>query len=569
MSTNSIPMSNVKSKQEDLVKEKHSLSVVLSQRFHQMGVKYAFGVSGSKIAPLWEELECSQDIEVLHFRHEAGAVFAACEYSIAFDEPVVVLATSGPGIANSTNALIASKAEGAKIIFVSPYTSSKIRGKNSFQETTIHAIPSDLTHSELIFDYSTIIESSLQLGNALNAIYSHIAQGGSSIISLCLPTDLQRELIEPVGFGLYEVARGNTLSEDQIQRIQGLLTDRKFAIWVGSGAKKARKQVIELAEKVGAPVMCSPRAKGIFPESHDLFIGVTGFAGHNSVYTTLEEYAPDYLLVLGTKLGELTSFWDRNLIPERGIIHVDRNHEVFGASIPTAPTFGVVSDVSDFLAALTPKLRAQTAQNAFEVRFDAFVAGSDLLHPGKVVEAIQELMVKEKSLPFIAAAGNSFAWATHYLQFDTPHYRLSTTYGSMGHAVCGVIGMAMKGKAVALVGDGAMLMSGNEVSTAVKYSIPAIWIVLNDSMYNMVLQVNSPLGLDQTDCLIPPTDFAQIAIGMGAVGISVASESELVAALNTALEEAGPCVIDVKIDPQVPAPIGKRAEVLQSILKDQ
>lgn len=111
----------------------------------------------------------------------------------------------------------------------------------------------------------------------------------------------------------------------------------------------------------------------------------------------------------------------------------------------------------------------------------------------------------------------------------------------MGHFVTGVVGAALarNGKAVAIVGDGAMLMN-SEVSTAVKYQIPAVWIVLNDGHYNMCKQGMALLGFEGIDAKIPQADFAAIARGMGADGIRVENESELEAVLEEALDSTIP-----------------------------
>ncbi len=125
----------------------------------------------------------------------------------------------------------------------------------------------------------------------------------------------------------------------------------------------------------------------------------------------------------------------------------------------------------------------------------------------------------------------------------------------MGHAVAGVVGAAAArhGKAVAIVGDGAMLMN-NEISTAVKYQIPAVWIVLNDARYNMSHQGMAMLGLTGADATIPEADFTMIARGMGAEAIRINKESDLTSALEQAMAAAGPIVIDVVIDAERRAP---------------
>jgi acetolactate synthase-1/2/3 large subunit len=152
------------------------------------------------------------------------------------------------------------------------------------------------------------------------------------------------------------------------------------------------------------------------------------------------------------------------------------------------------------------------------------------------------------------------------LRFEQPNrYRVSTGVGSMGHNVTGVIGVAhgRQKKAVAIVGDGAMLMN-NEISTAVKYQIPAVWIVLNDARYNMCHQGMSLLGLTGADAILPETDFALIARGMGAEGYRVEKESDLEAVLEQAMVATSPVVLDVAIDPARLAPSKGRNKSLSA-----
>jgi acetolactate synthase-1/2/3 large subunit len=180
------------------------------------------------------------------------------------------------------------------------------------------------------------------------------------------------------------------------------------------------------------------------------------------------------------------------------------------------------------------------------------------------MEAIQRVVVEGSDAVVMTEAGNSFAWGTHALQFREPgRYRVSTSFGSMGHAVAGVVGAALGrgGKAVAIAGDGAMLMN-SEVSTAVQYRARAVWIVLNDARYGMIHQGMQVQGFEPVETLFPAADFVMIARGMGADGVRVEREEDLQAALETAMAAAGPFVVDVVIDPEEPAPFLQRIKSL-------
>ncbi|MHC5738320.1 ScyA-related TPP-binding enzyme [Nostoc sp.] len=535
-----------------------------------MGVQYAFGVSGGAIAPVWAALHQSC-IQVLHFRHEAGAAFAAIEAYFASDRPVVVFTTAGPGITNALTGLLAARWEGAKVIFVSASTSAPQRGRWACQETSSYTMPSaGIFTSGQIFHYATTLESSDQLPEVSRRLALGLGQPGGFVAHISIPTNIQTSTLNT---SLPRVTLSQslaTVTEETIAECVRLLSEGPFAIWVGFGARGAAKDIRHLAERTGAAVMCSPRAKGIFPEDHPQFVGVTGFGGHESVLRYMQEQRPWYTLVLGTRLGELTSFWNPEMISRRGFLHVDIDPEVPGTAYPSVKTFAIQSDVGVFLKALLKSFPERPGTS----KVPLLLRKRNVIHPradGKVrpdvlMNMIQRVIVEQSNAVVMTEVGNSLVWAIHVLQFAKPcRFRISTGFGSMGHFVTGVVGAALarNGKAVAIVGDGAMLMN-SEVNTAVGYQIPAVWIVLNDGRYNMCEQGMTYLGFNGVDATIPQADFVKIAQGMGADGMRVQSEYDIQAALEKAMASPGPFVVDILIEPTSTAPIGSRLDSLIS-----
>lgn len=532
-----------------------------------LGVCHAFGVSGGAIASLWASLEHSA-IEVLHFRHETGAGFAAIESYFANNRPVVVFSTTGPGITNTLTGLFAARWEGAKVIFLSPATSAPQRGRWAFQETSIYTMPSEVfCSSGSLFNYATSIESGEELPEIARRLAAGLARPGGFVAHLSVPTTIQSSLLKA---SLPRVTFSQTLTtagEDAIAKSVQLLSEKPFAIWVGFGARGAAEEIRQLAERTGAAVMSSPRGKGIFPENHPQYLGVTGFGGHNSVVKYMQDVAPGRILVLGTRLGEFTSFWSPAMIPSKGFVHVDIDPEVPGVAYPSVETFSIQSDVQVFVKALLkyfPDRPGDCPVLPRPHRVTTNPRAEGLVRPDVLMDTIQRVFVDKGDAVVMTEAGNSFAWGTHTLRFTKPgRYRVSTGFGSMGHAATGILGaaLAQNNKAVAILGDGAMLMN-SEVSTAVKYQIPAVWIVLNDSCYNMCTQGMALLGFKGVDTQMSPVDFVAIARGMGADGIRVESETDLQAALEKALASKMPFVVDVMIDPTQTAPFGNRIQSL-------
>ena len=555
-----------------------SVAEAIAQMLCDMGIKQAFGVAGGAMATVWGALSNSS-IEVIHCRHEGGAAFAAVEAYFASDCPTVVFTTAGPGITNSLTGLFAGRGEGAKVILISACTSAPQRGKWAIQETSGYTLPSSgIFSSGALFNFATTLESAEQIPQVARRLALGLSHADSFVAHISIPTGVQTSCLTTP---LPETDLSHALvvpSDATIAKCVKSLSEGPFAIWLGFGARGAAEEIRLLAEKTGAAVMCSPRAKGIFPEDHPQFIGVSGLGGHASVTKYMEEQPPLRTLVLGTRLSEPTSFWNPLMVPAGGFIHVDLDPQVPGVAYPFAPTFPVQSDVKMFLQALLkhlPEVHNATSANGNGKSVRSLPrpeqvvvepATSSLVRPEVLLEKIQQVIVEGSDATILAESGNSFTWSTHMLRLDKPNrYRVSTGVGSMGHMVAGVVGTAKarNGKAVVITGDGSMLMN-NEVSTAVKHQIPAVWIVLNDARYNMCEQGMKMLGLKGADATIPETDFVMLARSMGADGVRVTSEADIQSALEQAIASSGPFVVDVLIDPSRIAPSGGRNKSLQA-----
>ncbi len=547
----------------------------LAEAFKALGVQHAYGVCGGAQALIWAAL--SKHLNLLHFRHESGAAFAATEAHFATGRPVVVFTTTGPGITNALTGLLAARTEGAKVILVSAYASAPRRGRGGIQETSGYTMPtSAVFEAGHWFDDAVILETPEQLPQVLRRLESGLRRPGAYVAHLSVPNAVQgASLSQPLpalANGHGEVVRP-VANQAAIKRCAELLSDAPFAIWAGFGARDVGPDIRRLAERAGAPVMCSPRAKGVFPEDHPLFIGVTGMGGHGSAAIAyMREHAPERILVLGTRLGEPTSFWHPSLVPAKGFVHVDVDPLVPGVAYPMAETYAVQAEVGDFLAQLLkawPDSQPKSAPDLPRPHPEHVAAdGRALVRPDMLISSVQRIVVDGSDAIVLAESGNAFTWGTHFLRFKQPgRYRVSTNVGSMGHAATGIIGAAMgRGQAVAIVGDGAMMMNNSEINTAVKAGLSAVWVVLNDGRYNMCHQGMQALGMaGLADACFPPVDFAMMARSMGAHGIRVEREDALDDALREAMSAGTPVVIDVLIDADMRAPTQGRNEGLQPV----
>jgi acetolactate synthase-1/2/3 large subunit len=185
-----------------------------------------------------------------------------------------------------------------------------------------------------------------------------------------------------------------------------------------------------------------------------------------------------------------------------------------------------------------------------------------VVHPVDLLAAIQRVYVDGTDMPVIADASSAMFWAVRHLSFKSPgRFFVEGHFGAMGQAGAAVVGAASGrgGPAAAICGDGSLHMQ-DEISTAVRYGIPAIWIVLNDSGLGIVragMRLNNrPLH----DADFPPANFADVARAKGARAVRVTSADDLDAALRAALEANGPFVVDVLVDQDAVPPIEARTK---------
>jgi len=536
----------------------------------ELGVRHAFGVSGGAIAFFWSALAGS-DVQVTHFRHESGAAFAAGEASIAAGAPVVVFVTTGPGLTNVLTGMYAARHEPAHVILVSAHTDAAMQGRQPIQETGPLTLPQEgIFTAGPLFDFAAVVDSPAQLPSIMDVLAEGVTRPQGFVAHVSLSLSVQRQPAGPIG--ARQPARPRpavTEAPQQAADAYQLLRDRSFVIWVGGGAHPGAKSVRRLVRAVGVPVMATPRGKGVVAETDPSYLGVTGFAGAPSVLSYLDRHRPEHILVLGSGLGDFASGYLAGYLPTTGFIQVDVDPAVHGKAYPAASTVPVTAEVGAFCDALAELFEAGPARRCPCVApwpLDPLPPDQRLIHPARVMEAVQAVFV-DAGVPVLAETGNTLAWAVNRLRFADPsRWRApSGLVGSMGQFSCGVVGAAIasNGKAAALVGDGAMLMS-NEVSTAVQRDAQAIWVVFNDSCYNMCAQGAGQLGLTQLDCSLPETDFAGLARALGATGRTVRTAGEVAPALTAALAATGPVVVDVRIDPACPAPIrGRTAGLLK------
>ncbi|MEX0791345.1 MAG: thiamine pyrophosphate-binding protein [Actinomycetota bacterium] len=540
------------------------LSFRLVDALKHLGVRWAFGVSGGGIARVWRAV--IEGLDQVHFSHEQGAAFAAIEMSVATGDPVVVYTTTGPGITNAITGLVAARYEGARLILISPRTSPAQRGLVAVQETPGMMPSGDLFNAGWLFDDVFAVDAPEELETCLYRLEQRLLLRGPYLAHISIPVGLQNDAVGPLRLGSAASVHPAAPDAEAVALVADRLQGRRFFVWVGHGARRAYPQVRELVERTGSPVVATPRGKGIVSDRDPHLVMVGGLGGHLAG-SQLAAYKAEVGLVLGSRLGEASGGWDSDIVPAGGLIQVDEAPGPFGPAGDLRMT--VQGDVGQFLEMLIPLLDRSGNQPRFPSPYPRFPRARKApgVRPQYLMGALERHLIA-RDCPILVEPGSAMAWATHWIKVPEPGLlRLPSQFGSMGHMTCGVVGRALAGPgpAACLTGDGSMLMA-EEVHTAVDRGVRAIWIVLNDARYTMVeagMSANAPFG---SQARFTRCDFSQLAQGWGAASVVVEQEDKVDSALEAALASGGPCIVDIRIDPNQIAPFGAR---LNSLARQQ
>jgi acetolactate synthase-1/2/3 large subunit len=538
-----------------------TVSTVLIEALQALGLRHAFGMIGGAVVPFYDAL-CRSEVGLVHCRHENGAVFAAIEASLADDAPALAFTTTGPGLTNALTGAVTARFEGAKLLLVSAITPTCKRGRYPIQESSSETMGGGSLYSPGgLFDYAVAMHDPQELPRIIRTLTQGFASPRGFVAHLALPLPVQASPAPRVALTVprVEVAPSHKTMDAVIEALR-----ERFAIWVGYGARRAAGLIAELVRRTNAPVFSTPRGKGVFPEHDPRFLGVSGLGGHDDLAARLAAARVERVLVLGSRLGELSSSYDSGLIPRRGLVHVDLDPKVPGAGYPEAETLAVQAEIAEFLTALLERCDELGGPRAIVGDPRPAPAwleprAEERVRPRYLMQCLQARVVEGSDAVILSETGNSLAWTNRHLRFPVAdRYRMSGMFCPMGHVSAGILGTVATGRrALAVVGDGAFLMQ-NELSTAAAIRANAIWVVLNDARYGMCDQGLRCLGYPPADLQFPEVDFLALARSMGGDGVRVWRESQVNDALEWALRSRGPFVVDVIIDPNELAPVADR-----------
>ncbi|MBB3036222.1 acetolactate synthase large subunit [Hoyosella altamirensis] len=532
-----------------------------------------FGIPGGAILPVYDPMLDSKKVRHVLVRHEQGAGHAATGYAQATGKVGVCMATSGPGATNLVTPLADAYMDSVPMVAITGQVGRPLIGTDGFQEADIAGITMPVTkHNFLVTEGDDIprvmaeafyLASSGRPGPVLVDIPKDVLQGDMNFV---WPPEMRlpgyRPVTKPHGKQVREASRL-------------IAAAKKPVLYVGGGVMKAEasEQLLKLAELSGIPVVTTLMARGAFPDSHDLNLGMPGMHGTVAAVAALQR--SDLLITLGARFDDRVTGKLSTFAPDAKIIHADIDPAEIGknrhADVP------IVGDCKEVIVELTDAIASdrQTGRVPDISEWWKYLSGvretyplsygpqSDgSLSPEYVIEQLGKLAGPEAV--YVAGVGQHQMWAAQFIRYEKPRTWLNSGgLGTMGYAVPAAMGAKMgvpDTEVWAIDGDGCFQMTNQELATCAIEGVPIKVALINNGNLGMVRQWQnlfyeerySSTDLSTHSLRIP--DFVKLAEALGCVGIRVDKEEDVIPAIKKAQEiNDRPVVIDfiVGADAQV------------------
>ncbi len=527
------------------------------------GVEVMFGIPGGAILPAYDPIFDSKIRHIL-VRHEQGAGHAATGYAQATGRVGVCIATSGPGATNLVTPLADAQMDSVPIVAITGQVPSAAIGTDAFQEADIRGVTMPVTkHNYLITDPADIPRA---IAEAF-----HIASTGRPGAVL---VDIAKDALQKETTFNYpksvSLAGYNPVMEPKSEAISDaaalISQSKKPVLYVGGGVIKAdaAKELMQLAEITGAPVVTTLMARGAFPDSHKQHLGMPGMHGTVAAVTALQK--ADLLITLGARFDDRVTGKLSTFAPNAKIIHADIDPAEIGKN--RHADVAVVGDLKNVLRALVPATKVALAKSApdltpwlnevygwrskFPLGYDKPSDGS--VSPQYVIERIGKISGADTI--FAAGVGQHQMWASQFIGYEKPRTWLNSGgLGTMGYAVPAAMGAKVGAPDTtvwAIDGDGCFQMTNQELVTCALNNIPIKVAVINNESLGMVRQWQTLFynqrysNTDLHSKRIP--DFKLLAEAMGCVGLRCESPGDVDKTIEAAMAiNDRPVVVDFNV----------------------
>jgi pyruvate dehydrogenase (quinone) len=526
---------------------------VLWEMLANAGVKRCYGIVGDALNPVIDGLRRNGKIEFIHVRHEEYGVFAAVAEAYLTGNPVAVCGTAGPGVTHLINGLLDARKEGASVIAIAGDVETSVIDTSAIEELNPY----------LFFEVASLYTGRLvnprQARAIINtAILTAVTEKGPTVISI--PGDIASADASDQSTEI-RIPGASVLrpSDTDLNQLVKMIDDAKtVAIFGGDGCRDAHDEVIQLANKLKAPVGYSFRGKQWLEHDNPNAVGMSGLLGYGGAYGAIHE--AELLLLLGT------DFPFSEFLPGKSVkkVQIDKNPKHIGRRTPL--DMGLVGEVKAMVTTLLKSVTAKSdasfldkqvadTKSFHELVLHYVVKGPGIkpIRPEFLAATLSQVAADDAM--FFADTGTACIWmARHVTGGRNRRIFGSFSWASMANATPNAFGaqLAYPGRqTIAMCGDGGFAMLGlGDLSTQVERKTPVVQIILNNGSLDFVNIEQQEAGFVPFGVEFKNPNYAKVAEAMGAKGIRIEEPGDVREGFVAALaHKGGPVVVDALVDP--------------------
>ena len=532
-------------------------------------VEYIFGYPGGAVLPIYDELKNHSSIKHILVRHEQGAGHAAEGYARSSGKPGVVLVTSGPGATNLVTALTDAYMAEIPLVCISGQVPTHLIGTDAFQECDTTGITRPCTkHNWLVKDIK-------ELPKVMHEAFKVATTGRPGPVLIDIPKDIQFAKTNYTKFKKEKKLNGkihNKFSENEINQLIDLISKaKKPVVYTGGGVinsgPQASETLKEFVRLIGFPITSTLQGLGAFPGDDNQFIGMLGMHGTYEANNAMHDC--DLLINIGARFDDRITGKIDEFSPKSKKVHIDIDPSSINKIIKV--DLAIVGDVNEVIKSAIKKINKKQngLKDSNKQRISkwweqiqkwrtkdslGFINSDKEIKPQHAVKRLYEL-TKNQDTFITTEVGQHQMWAAQHYKFNKPNrWMTSGGLGTMGYGLPAAVGVQIAHPdklVIDIAGEASVLMTIQEMSTAVQYNLPIKIFILNNQYMGMVRQWQELLhekNYSESYSEALP-DFVKLAEAYGCKGIKADNPDELDDKIKEMIDYNGPVIFDCHVDP--------------------
>lgn len=526
------------------------------------GVKHVFGYPGGAVLPIYDEIFQQSDVEHILVRHEQGAGHAAEGYARSTGLPGVALVTSGPGATNMVTPLTDALMDSIPLVCITGQVPTHLIGNDAFQECDTVGITRPCTK------HNWLVKSIDDLPRVLHEAFHVATTGRPGPVVVDVPKDVQ------FATGTYVGPRKSDVHASYRPRVKGdalairkavemLASAKRPVIYSGGGVinsgVEASRLLRELVGLTGFPITSTLMGLGAYPASGPNWLGMLGM--HGTYEANMAMHDCDVMLCIGARFDDRITGRTDKFSPNSRKIHIDIDPSSINKNIRVE--LPIVGDVANVLGDLLQVFKAEAKKPDIKAWWNsiatwrarnslAYKPSNDLIMPQYALQRLFEL-TRKRDTYITTEVGQHQMWAAQFYGFEEPNrWMTSGGLGTMGYGLPASIGVQVAhpdSLVIDIAGDASVLMTMQEMSTAVQHELPVKIFIMNNQYMGMVRQWQqllhgNRLSHSYTEAL---PDFVKLAEAYGCVGIRATKPNELDGAIEEMIKVKKPVLFDCRV----------------------